>query len=245
MWVTAAGPPDAGIVLFHYAPTRSAQVPKELLAGYSGALMVDGYEAYDAVCMAEGMYRLGCWAHARRKFVEAQRLQPKGKTGTPDQALAMINKLYGVERSLKEASTEDVYRARQDQAVPILNRLHDWLEKTLPRTAPSTASGKAMAYLHNQWPRLVRYIEDGAYPIDNNRAENAIRPFVIGRKNWLFSQSQRGVSANANLYSLIETAKAHGLDPHAYLLRLFEQLPRAESIAEFEALLPGNIKNGL
>jgi len=244
MWVTATGPPQAGIVLFHYAPTRSGQVPKDLLADYRGALMVDGYEPYDAVCAAESIDRLGCWAHARRKFVEAQRLQPKGKTGKPDQALSLINKLYGLERSLKGATVEEIHRVRQDRALPVLQQLHAWLEKTLPRTAPGTTLGKALTYLHNQWPRLARYVEDGTYPIDNNRAENAIRPFVIGRKNWIFSQSVRGVTASANLYSLIETAKGHELDPHDYLLHLFEQLPKAESIANFEALLPGNFNNG-
>lgn len=244
MWVTAAGPPNAGTVLFHYAPTRSGQVPKDLLGDYAGALMVDGYEGYDGLCTTTQIERLGCWAHARRKFVEAQRLQPKGKTGTPDQALALINKLYGVERSLKGATTDEVHDARQAQAILLLDRLHVWLEKALPRTAPGTATGKAMSYLHNQWPRLTRYTENGVYPIDNNRAENAIRPFVIGRKNWLFSQSQRGVTASANLYSLIETAKGHGLNPHDYLLQSFAELPKAVSISDFEALLPANFKNG-
>jgi hypothetical protein len=122
--------------------------------------------------------------------------------------------------------------------------LRKWLDKTRPRTAPTTPLGKAMGYLDKQWPRLIRYLEDGSYPIDNNRAENAIRPFVIGRKNYLFSQSVRGVRANANLYSLIETAKAQGLDPHAYLIQIFDMLPAADRVEDFESLLPGNVNNG-
>ena len=242
MWVSTAGPPDAGIVVFHYDKSRSALVPKNLLSDYQGTLMADGYEGYNGVCAANELIRLGCWAHVRRKFVAAQRQQPKGKTGAADQAVAWIGKLYLIERATKEVTDEERYRARQDKAVPILNQLRRWLEKTQPRTAPKTALGKALTYLANQWTCLERYIEDGRYPIDNNRAENAIRPFVIGRKNYLFSQSVRGVRANANLYTLIETAKAHGLDPHAYLLRVFKDLPSAASVEDIEALLPQRVK---
>lgn len=243
MWVTAAGPPQAGIVLFHYDQSRAGHVAKDLIADHQGALMADGYEGYGPVCAVNGITRLGCWAHARRKFVVAQRQQPKGKTGAADEAVALIARLYAVERSCKDAEPDARYRARQEKAAPVLQKLRAFLEKHQPRTAPKTAFGKALTYLGNQWPHLERYVEDGAYPIDNNRAENAIRPFVIGRKNWLFSQSVRGVRANANLYSLIETAKAHGLDPHAYLRELFERLPAATTVEDYEALLPHVIQN--
>ncbi|MEZ5599292.1 MAG: IS66 family transposase [Pseudomonadales bacterium] len=245
LWVAAAGSADATVVVFHYTPGRTQATPKVLLEGYQGALMVDGYEAYDAVCRQEGLVRLGCWAHARRKFVEAQRLQPKGKTGKPDQALALIGQLYQVERKLAQTRDPDAIRGLRDtQARPVLARLRQWLEKSLPLTTPGSKLGAAMTYLHNQWPRLSRYLDDGTYPIDNNRAENAIRPFVIGRKNWIFSQSVAGVQASANLYSLIETAKGHGLDPYQYLMRVFTQLPNAKSVEDFEALLPDKIKYG-
>lgn len=105
--------------------------------------------------------------------------------------------------------------------------------------------GKALAYLHNQWPRLVRYLGSGDYPIDNNRAENAIRPFVIGRKNWLFSASVKGAKASANLYSLIETAKANGLEPYQYLRQVFTELPQAQTVEHVEALLPWHFKGGV
>jgi len=242
MWVSTAGPPDEGVVLFHYDKSRGAQVPNELLGDYKGALMADGYPGYNDVCAGNPLVRLGCLAHARRKFVVAKQQQPKGKTGAADQALALIGKLYLIERKMKD---DERYRARQDKAVPVLKKLRQWLEKTQPRTAPKTALGKALTYLTNQWVYLKRYVEDGCYPIDNNRAENAIRPFVIGRKNYLFSKSIRGVRANANLYTLIETAKAHGLDPHAYLLRVFEELPAAASVEDFEALLPQRVKTAV
>lgn len=245
MWVTAAGPPSQSIVLFHYAPTRSQQVPVDLLGDYRGALMVDGYAGYEALCQQQALVRLGCWAHARRKFVEAKRAQPKGKTGKPDEALALIAKLYRLEAMHKDAASEVLYEQRQHTAVPVLAKLRRWLDKTQPRTAPGTTLGKALTYLDNQWPRLIRYVESGDYPIDNNRAENAVRPFVVGRKNWLFSQSKRGVEASANLYSLIETAKAHGLNPHQYLVHLFTELPKATTVADFENLLPKNFNNGV
>jgi len=243
MWVSVAGPPDAGIVLFHYAPSRSGQVAKTLLEGYAGALMVDGYEGYEAACTPQ-VTRLGCWAHARRRFIEAQRLQPKGKTGKPDQALSWIHKLYGIERLLKDSSAAETFTIRQARSVPILEQVRRWLDDTLPTVLPGSELGKAVSYLNQQWPRLIGYVDDGHRPIDNNRAENAIRPFVVGRKNWLFSQSVNGVTASANLFSLIETAKAHGVDPHRYLNHVFTELPKTNTIEQIEALLPDKVKNG-
>ena len=206
--------------------------------------MVDGYEGYEPVCVANGIVRLGCWAHARRGFVDAQRQQVKGKTGKADKALSMINALYRIERTLKDENAEVRYAQRQRQAVPILEKLRKWLDKSLTTTAPKTALGKALTYLDNQWPRLEHYVDDGRYPIDNNRAENAIRPFVIGRKNWIFSKSVRGVKASANLYGLIETAKANGIDPWKYLDHVLAELPKAQTIDDIALLLPGNFANG-
>ena len=242
MWVmgTTQSSPTPAIV-FHYDPSRSAQIPKDQLADYQGALMVDGYEGYKSVCTENQLIRLGCWAHARRKFIEAQRLQPKGKTGKADQALAYIQKLYAIEKQSKDQPPDERYQIRQQQSRLIIDKLHVWLEKRLPVTPPKTALGKAMYYLNKQWPRLIGYLDDGEYPIDNNRAENAIRPFVIGRKNWLFSASQKGAKASANLYSLIETAKANQLEPYAYLKLVFTQLPNAQTIEDVDLLLPWNV----
>ena len=122
----------------------------------------------------------------------------------------------------------------------IYEELRAWLDEALPQVPPQSAAGKALGYLNNEWPKLIGYLADGRLEIDNNHAENAIRPFVIGRKNWLFSDSVRGVKASANLYSLIETAKANGLEPYAYLRRVFTELPKADTVDAIEALLPGN-----
>ena len=150
-------------------------------------------------------------------------------------------KLYRVEKQAKLLSSEQRFEYRQQHAKPILDKLRRWVDDSLPQVPPGSAAGKAMNYLNNEWDKLVRYLDDGRLEIDNNLAENAIRPFVIGRKNWLFSASVAGVKSSANLYSLIETAKANGLEPYAYLRHIYTELPRAQTVEDVEALLPGNV----
>ena len=244
MWVlSSAKASNQPAVLFHYSPSRSGEIPKQQLADYQGALMVDGYEGYQAVCTQQKLTRLGCWAHARRKFMDAKRQQPKGKVGKADQALALIQTLYAIEKTARDKTTVERYASRQSQSTIIIDKLKQWMDKTLANTPPKSDIGKAVRYLHNQWPRLIRYVDDGKYPIDNNRAENSIRPFVIGRKNWLFSNSQKGATASANLYSLIETAKLNGIEPYAYLKKVFTDLPNVETVEQVEALLPWGCKD--
>jgi len=240
MWVQSGGPPDKPVILFDYETSRAQEVPLRLLAGYRGYLMTDDCASYNAVAAQAGVERLGCWAHARRKFVEAQKVQPKGKTGRADMALNLINKLYGIERDTRAVSDTERHEARQQRSLPILDQLNAWLDKTQPHIAGNTALGLAVNYLAKNWSRLVRYIEAGHLPIDNNRAENAIRPFVIGRKNWLFSDTPKGATASAQIYSLIETAKANGREPYAYLRHILERLTLVNSIEDYEALLPWN-----
>lgn len=229
-------------VVYHYRDNRSQSVPLELLTNQSKAIMVDGYEWYQKACDTYQIQRLGCWAHARRKFVDAQKLQKK--MGKADQALAFIQKLYAIEKHIKDQPPNERYRIRQQQAAPIIDKLNAWKDKSLATVLPTSALGKALVYLHNQWHRLIGYLDDGNYPIDNNPAERAIRPFTIGRKNWLFSKSQAGATASANLYSLIETAKANELNVYDYLKLVFKELPNAQSIGDIEALLPWNVSLG-
>ncbi len=240
MWLMASFSAQP-IVLFHYAPTRRRDVVMQLLNGEVNALMVDGYEGYQQACNEYQITRLGCMAHARRKFVDAQKLQPKGKTGKADQAIAFIQTLYRIESAIKSLSPEEKHKKRQEEAVPILDKIARWLQKSLPNVPPKTKLGEALSYLNNQWPRLIQYVDDDHYPIDNNLAENAIRPFTIGRKNWLFSKSQTGAKASANLYSLTETAKANKLNPYAYLRAVFTQLPNANTVEDIEKCLPWDI----
>jgi transposase len=218
-----------------------------LLAGYSGALMLDGYEGYAPVCKEQGLTRLGCWVHARRKFVDVSKasVRPprKKKNSQAAYAIKLIAKLYVIEKTNKDANAEDRYQARMENAKPIIDKLRQWLDGTKPKVPPKSLLGKALQYLDNQWPRLIAYLEDEQYPIDNNPVENAIRPFAIGRKILLFSASVKGAKASANLYSLIETAKANNLEPYAYLKLVFTELPNAQSYDDVEKLLPHRVKD--
>jgi len=247
MWVTLGGPPDEKSVLFEYDPSRSQEVPLRLLDGFGGYLQTDGYAGYNAACKKYELIQLGCWDHVRRKFIEAQKAQPKkkGKNNTPskaDMVLSDINKLYRIERTIKTLDTEEKYQQRQVQSIPTLNKLRDYLEKNQHKVPKDSLTGQAMTYLSNQWEKLTVYCTDGQLNISNILAENAIRPFVIGRKAWLFSDTPAGAHASAVHYSLIETAKANGLEPYDYLKQVLTALPYTETVEELEALLPWNIK---
>ena len=262
MWVRVGGSEQQPAILFHYAPSRSGQVARELLEGFQGYLQTDDYAAYDRPGKQAGVVHQGCMAHARRKFFDAQKAalpDPPGKgksektgrqkrnkptVGKAEVALGYFAKLYALEKRLKPLNDEERYRLRQEEAVPIIQSFRQWLDKALgDGIAPKGHLGKALSYLHNHWDALMRYTEAGHLSIDNNRAENAIRPFVIGRKNWLFSNSVAGAEVSANLYSLIETAKANGLEPYHYLKRVFTDLPAANTLEQVEALLPWNVKS--
>lgn len=241
MWVQAGGPPGRPVVIYDYDPSRSGEVPRRLLAGYRGYLMTDGYDGYNEAVRTENIEHLACMAHARRGFVDAARVQPKGKRGRADEAIKLIGTLYRIERECAQASDEERLVHRRERSLPALDALRHWLDKTRPVVAPQTALGKALAYLDKYWPRLVRYTERGDLPMDNNRAENAIRPFVVGRKAWLFSDTPAGANASALIYSLVQSAKANRLDPYAWLRCLMHELPAAQSVEAIEALLPWNL----
>lgn len=241
MWVQTGGPPGRPVVLYDYDPSRSGEVPARLLEGYQGYLMTDGYEGYNRVARTAGVEHMVCWAHARRGFVEAARVQPKGKRGKADEAVDLIGQLYGIERGQRDATDGQRLLARQTHSAHVLGQLRAWLETHLPAVPARTALGAAMAYLHKYWGKLTRYIERGDLPIDNNRCENAIRPFVVGRKGWLFSDTPAGAHASAVIYSLVQTAKANGVEPYQWLCHVLRDLPAAKTVDDVEALLPWNI----
>jgi len=246
MWVRVSGDADKRIILYHYADSRSAKVAQSLLKDFSGYLQSDGYSGYNSVGDTEQVTAIGCWAHARRKFIEAEQSQPNqvknaNKMNKTKMALNYIAKLYAIEQKIKDLPPDKRTEHRQLYSDPILDELKRWLEKTKSKVPPQTLLGKALTYLDNQWGKLIVYTQDGRLAIDNNIAENAIRPFVVGRKNWLFANSQRGATASANLYSLIETAKANGLEPYAYVKRVFTDLPKATTVEQIEKLLPWEI----
>ena len=251
MWVFRGGPPDQPALVYQYHPTRNGQVPRDYLKGYRGFVQTDGYSGYDALGLEPGIVHVGCWAHARRKFVEVVQARQKNgrhksKTGSGDVALNYIGKLYAIESiaSKNEYSPEQTYGLRQDKASPVLDEFRSWLEKRSVQTPPRGLLGQAISYTLNQWDRLIRYLDDGRLRPDNNLVENAIRPFVIGRKNWLFSGHPRGANASAALYSLIETANANRFEPYLYLRFLFSHLPLATSTDDYKALLPQHLDRG-
>jgi len=249
LWVLRGGDPDHPLIYYEYDPSRSGEVPKRLLRGFQGFLQTDGYEGYAAMGQEPGIVHVGCWAHTRRKFDEALRGQgPKkkgakrtGKESTARQALSQIQALYRIERQLKDACVEERYAARQERTKPLIEKLRTWLDHSIHRVPPQSLSGKAMHYMHRQWPKLIRVLEDGRVPLDTNLVENAIRPFVVGRKAWLFADTMAGARASANLYGLIETAKANQIEPARYLAHLFERLPCVTLPEELDPLLPQNV----
>lgn len=243
MWVARGGPPEKPAVLFRYSPTRAGAVAKDILGDFKGYLQTDGYLGYEAVGEQEGVVHLGCWAHVRRKFMEVEKASGGKKGGTAHVMLDIIGKLYALERSALERKLKpgQIAELRQTDAKPLLAKLKELLDARVITTPPKSLLGRALSYALAQWPRLGGYLQDGRLRPDNNLAENAIRPFAIGRKNWLFSGHPRGADASAALYSLIETAKANGLEPYAYLRFLFANLPMANTTERIKALLPQNI----
>ena len=204
MWAQmtdGSGPDGTGppIRLFGYSPSRGAVAATPLYAGIrtGGALMSDGYDVYDQIARAYGLVHLGCWAHCRRYFVEAADALPKSAR-TPDkpalQFVELIGRLYAVESRAQDRKMTPQERLveRQRHSVPVLERIQALLLTHLHAVMPESLLGKALHYLSAQWPKLSRFVEDGAYPIDNNPCENAIRPFVVGRRNWLFADTVGG-----------------------------------------------------
>ena len=250
MWVFRGGDPDKPALIYQYHPTRSGEVPKNLVNGYQGYIQTDGYKAYNFLDQTEGIVHIACWAHARRKFhevIKARKPTKKGKPqkpGSAEKAMSFIGKLYQVESRADKAELSPDQRCelRQAEAVPILEAFKKWLDKRSQQTPPQGLLGIAINYTLGQWDRLTSYVQDGRLRPDNNLVENAIRPFVLGRKNWLFSGHPRGADASAAIFSLIETAKANGLEPYAYLRYIFEQLPLTDGAPEeYKKLLPQHL----
>lgn len=241
MWVFRGGDPKRPAVVFRYHATRSGQVPLDFLKGYRGYVQCDGYAGYEALGREPGVTLVGCWAHARRKFDKiAKAMGGKKKHTAAAEALDFIAKLYAIEKQARKErlDADQLRHRRQQEAKPVVDAFKTWLEAKAPLTPPAGLLGKAIGYTLDNWPRLVLYLNDGRLRPDNNLAENAIRPFVVGRKNWLFAGNPDGAHSAAAYYSLVETAKANGLKPYRYLCYLFDRLPLAQSDNDYQALLP-------
>jgi len=245
MWLYRSGRDGPPIVLFEYQQTHRWDHPKTFLKDFKGYLQVDGFEGYGHI--STDIILVGCWAHVRRKFVEALAVLPadlrndekKKKSTVAQVGLDFCNLLFAVDSKLKDATAEERHTARLIQSVPVLDKMRLWLDE-VGAVLPKSKTGEAIGYCRNQWKALTAFLADGRLEIDNNRSERSIKPFVIGRKNWLFANTPKGATASAVIYSIIETAKENGLNPFAYLQFVFETMPSigASDNTGFDAILP-------
>lgn len=230
---------DAGrpIVLYDYQEGRSGRYAKKYLAGYSGYLHTDGWQGYQQL-EEQGVTLCGCWAHARRKFHEARAGVHSDKTDIPEAiGLAYCNQLFDREKCAETMTPEDRHAWRQKEERPIVEAFFDWVDSRAHITLPQSLLGKALTYAQNQKKYLSVFLTDGRIELSNNRAERSIKPFVIGRKNWLFCNTPAGAKSSATIYSLIQTAIENRLKPQAYLEYVFKQIQLHDHI-QIEKLLP-------
>jgi transposase len=236
MWLYRSGRMGPAIVLYDYQPGRGGEHPRNFLTGFTGYLQTDGYAGYHKVKNAT---LVGCWSHARRGFTDALKALPKGATpeGTKAQeGLDFCNRLFTLERKWQDKTPQERQKLRMEHSQPVLAEFQEWLRKQRSQVMPKSALEKAMTYCRNQWEHLIVFLKDGRLELDNNRSERAIKPFVIGRKNFLFANTPKGAKASAMAYSLIETAKENGLIPYAYLKYVLEQLPQLQDPKDEQAL---------
>ena len=240
MWVYMTGNHPNPAVVYDYQASRKGECAKTFLNGFKGVLQSDGYSGYHCVINQEGVFAQGCFAHARRKFYDVWNVAKKA--GIASKAIEVMGKLYDIERQIKDLPSDEKQEVRERQAKPILEALHTWLLETKPHAQANGLLDKAIQYTLNQWDALTYYVKDGAVAIDNNAAERQIRPFAIGRKNWLFMGSPEGAKAAAGLYSLIETAKLNDVNPEAYLKFLLEHKINPKNEDCLKKLMPWNAK---
>ena len=228
MWLYRTGRDGPAIVPYDYKTTRAGKHPARFLTGFKGYLHVDGYAGYHDL---PDVVLVGCLAHARRKFYEALKSLPPEAANAEvaaKEGLAFCNRLFTIERELQEVSAEKRYKIRLEQSLPVLDAFLVWLKQQGPKVLPKSSFGQAIKYCRNQWDKLTAFLQDGRLEIDNNRSERSIKPFVIGRKNFLFANTPKGATASATIYSIIETAKENSVNPWPYLTYLFEKMPNVD-----------------
>jgi len=262
MFVLAAGPPGKRMVLYLYAAARNAAVLKALLSGpdgpYRGKAVCDGLKLHDLLeedADFKGLRLFGCLVHCRRYYDRADKVteMPSERTLARVAMKEYLGKVFYIEKQI-EAQREvrereggvwhpaDTLKIRQERSLPIMKAYKAWVEELAPGVPPKSALGKALGYTLSQWDKLVRFLDDPQVPAHNNRVENEIRPFAVGRRAWLFMDTQIGARASANLFTLAQTCRANGVPPLAYFEHLYERLPYATTAADLEALLPWNYK---
>jgi transposase len=258
--VRAGGPPGRRIILYDYIASRTTAALKQLFVGpegpYQGKFISDGLERYDDIAKELKLLHFGCLTHCRTMFFKARKVSqlPSSRTLANAAMVDYIRPVYQIEERIKALREEYAARGevlpleavralRQEKSKPILEKFKAWVDDLLPGTPPNSALGKALGYTSRQWPKLVRHLEHGEIPVDNNYIERQIKSYATGRRAWLFAYDAAGAQASANLYSLVMSCRANEIEPYAYLNHLFEQLPAASTVAQIEALLPWNVKS--
>ena len=245
MWLYSGGPKEQFVYYYQYHPSRSHEVANTFLSDFSGYLHCDGFIGYDTLAEKRKSIKLvGCWYHARRKFVEVTKLMPN-KEGVASQVIKFIAKLSVIEEEIKALPAVEKYKIRQSRSKIILNDIHEYLVENQPLIPPKSLLREAVNYTINQWPKLLAFLEDGRLDISNNLSERGIKPFVIGRKGWLFADSVVGAHSAATIFSIIETCKYHQVEPYNYLRYVLDALPQCNTIEDYEKLLPYNIDRSL
>jgi len=241
MWLFAGGPASEFVYYYQYYPSRSHEVAASFFEDFTGFLHCDGYAAYDSLAAKNpGITLVGCLYHARRKFVEVAKLMPN-KEGVATHVIKLIAKLAHIEEEIKNSILSEKQSLRQNKAKPVLDDLHQYLIENQPKIPPKSLLGQAVSYTLNQWPKMLNYLKDPRLDISNNLSERAIKPFVIGRKGWLFANSVAGANAAATIFSIIETCKHHQIEPYDYLRYVLNALPQCQTIEDYEKLLPYKI----
>ena len=240
MWYFAGGTTEKRCVIYEYHPSREGRVARNFFGDYKGYLHCDGYSGYDAMLETGDIIGVGCWAHARRKFAAIVKSYPNNP-GFAAEAINRLKKVYHLEKIAREESytLDQIHKMRTEKAEPILLNFKDRLEQTILVTPPSSPIAAAIQYTLNQWPKLMGYLEDPRLEIDNNASERAMKNFAIGRKNWMFSNSQDGAHASAIIYSLMRTCTLHEVEPYAYFKYVLAALPTTAP-DQLENLLPFN-----
>lgn len=244
MWLFAGGGLEKRCFVYQYHSSRSHKIAADFFTEFSGYLHSDGYQAYQTLFNAKPIVGVHCWMHARRKFMDIIKTMKGNKTGLCHWVVAQIAKLYQIEAEAKTHKLLPAERKqlRLEKATPLLDKIKVWLDEKLVTAPSSFPIGKAIAYCIKFWPALTRYLEDDRLEIDNGLSERAIRPFTIGRKNWIFCDTPNGAHAAAIIYSLIETCKAHHIEPYAYFRFVLSNIHGCQTPVDYQQLLPFNIQ---
>lgn len=241
MWCYRGGG-SKPILIYEYQPTRGGYHAENFLAGFKGFLQSDAYSGYNFADKNQAITKVGCMAHARRKFADIIKITKTN--GLAKEAIKFFKSFYKIEKEAQEKnlSPEERYNLRQQKSVTLLESFKDWLDAHLTKTSPQSKIYEAIRYSLANWDYLNNYLNDGRIEIDNNLLENAIRPFALGRKNWLFSGSPEGAKAGAIFYSLIETCKANNIEPYKYFCAIFQHIRDCQTDEDYKKLFPQNIQ---